>query len=404
MRKPIAVARLMREPGRHAVGNNVYLQVTSERARSWVFRFEKNGKGYHLGLGSCSVVSLAEAREKGLALRKLLAAGIDPLEHRKAQRQQAAVAVAKSLTFRAAAEHYMAAHESAWSNSVHRSQWTQSLAAYVHPIIGDLPVSAIDTALVTKVLEPIWLTKRETARRVRGRIEAVLDWAKAHGHRDGENPARWRGHLENLLPKRPKHDRPIHHAAMPYADVPAFMAELRQQDSAAAKALEFTILTAARSGEVLGASWGEIDGDVWTIAGSRMKAGRDHRVPLTERCLALLTGMAATKQKDGIIFPGARGERLTPHTMPRLLERMGHDATVHGFRSAFRDWCAEQTNFPREVAEAALAHVLDNKVEAAYQRGDLLLKRRALMDAWADYCAKPVPTGATVVPIGARRA
>jgi integrase len=370
---------------------------------SWVFRYERDGRGRYIGLGSCSIIGLAVAREKGRALREQLLDGIDPLEQKRKRRQQTALDTAKTTSFREVAETYIAAHESSWTNPVHRRQWRQSLADHVYPAIGGLPVAAIDTALVVKVLSPLWTVRRESASRIRGRIESILDAAKARGLRDGENPARWRGHLENLLPKRAKGDRP-HHAAMAYADVPAFLAKLRQEDSIAARALEFTILCAARSGETTGAVWeGEINliDKIWTISGTRMKGRRAHRVPLSARCVEIL---ASLPNRKGLIFGGARGERLTKHSMPRLLERMGHgDVTVHGFRSSFRDWAGEQTSFPREIAEQALAHTV-GEVERAYRRGDALEKRRALMQAWSDFLGKPTPAGADVIPIGTRHA
>jgi integrase len=372
------------------VGHGVYLQITGNRGRSWVFRFEREygGKrrGRHIGLGPCALVSLAEAREKGLEYRKLLLNGIDPLDHRKALRQQALEAAARDVTFRECAERYIAAHELGWGNAVHRRQWCATLEAHVYPIIGKLAVASVDTALVVRILEPIWATRPQTASRVRGRIESILDWAKVRGYRAGENPARWRGHLDHLLPAHRRLALVKHHAALPYADVPAFMRELREREGNSARALEFTILTAARVGEVLGAKWNEISGDVWTVPASRMKGRRDHRVPLSGRAVEMLQALPRTSE---YIFPGARG--LIANNGPRkLLRRMGRsDITVHGFRSSFRDWAAEATHYPNHVVEMALAHAIPNAVEAAYRRGDLFDKRRRLMDAWADYCGKP---------------
>jgi integrase len=394
MRRPltaIGIAKI-RKPGRYSVGNGVYLQITGKNGRCWVFRFERDygGKrrGRHIGLGSCALVSLAQARETGLEYRKLLLNNIDPLDHKHALRQQAAAATAKGVTFQECAERYIGAHEAGWSN-VHRKQWRASLAADVYPAIGGLSVASIDTALVIKVLESIWTKKPETASRLRGRIESILDWAKARGYRAGENPARWRGHLDHLLPHHRKLARVKHHAALPYADVSAFMYELRRQEGIAARALEFTILTAARTGEVLGARWNEIAGDVWTVPATRMKSGREHRVPLSNRAKELLQ---ALPHKNELVFPGERSQGWMANNAPRkLLGQMGRTGlTVHGFRSSFRDWAAERTNFPSELAEMALSHVVGSKVEAAYRRGDLFEKRRRLMAEWAKFCSAPV--------------
>ena len=393
----IEVARL-RKPGRYAVGHGAYLQVTGDHGRSWVFRYEKDGRGRYIGLGSCSLVGLAEAREQALELRRQVRAGIDPLEARAAARRQAALAAANAVSFKECAKRYIAAHEAGWSNAVHRRQWPQSLEAYVYPVLGALSVAAIDTALVLKAIEPIWTAKPETANRTRGRIEAVLDWAKARGYRDGENPARWRGHLDHLLPARSKVRRVVPHAALAYADIPTFMAELRKQPRSVARALEFTVLTAARIGEVVGAEWGEIAGDVWTVPAERMKSRKAHRVPLTRLGLDLLAALPRTGAR---IFSSQRRHRpLSSDIVLKLLADMGHAGiTVHGFRSSFRDWAAECTNYPNHVVEMALGHAIGNAVEASYRRGDLFEKRRQLMTAWADYCAKPLPTGATVTPI-----
>jgi integrase len=392
MKRPltaIAVAKIT-TPGRYGVGNGVYLQITGQNGRSWVFRFEREyeGKrrGRHIGLGPCALVSLGEAREKGLEYRKLLFNGIDPLDHRAALRQQAVAAAAKGVTFQECAERYIAAHEAGWSNVVHRKQWHATLAADVHPVIGGLPVASIDTALVVKVLESIWTRKAETASRLRGRIESILDWAKARGFRGGENPARWRGHLDHLLPHHRKVARVKHHAAMPYADVPAFMHELRGQDGIASRALEFTVLTVARVGEALGARWDEIAGEVWTVPATRMKGRREHRVPLSKRALELVQ---ALPRRSEHVFPGERSEGRMPNNAPRkLLGRMGHAGlTVHGFRSSFRDWAAETTGYANHVLEMALAHAVGSAVEAAYRRGDLFEKRRELMADWARCCS-----------------
>jgi integrase len=379
--------------GMYADGGGLYLQVASKGAKSWIFRFMMNGREREMGLGPLHAVSLADARSAAEKCRHMCHQDIDPIEARRAQRAQAALETAKAITFKECAEAYIEAHKAGWRNAKHADQWTNTLASFAYPAIGDLSVQAVDTPLVLKVLEPIWAVKTETASRVRGRIEAVLDWAMARGYRRGENPARWRGHLDKLLPARAKVRKVKHHSALPYADAGDFMAELREVGGTAARALEFTILTAARTGEVIGARWTEIDmvAGSWTIPGDRMKAGQEHRVPLPEAALAILR--AAHKERDerhgDFVFPGGkRGKSLSNMAMLALLERMSRDdLTVHGFRSTFRDWAAERTNFPNHVVEMALAHAVGDKVEAAYRRGDLFEKRRRLMDAWAKWCA-----------------
>ncbi|HJU16855.1 MAG TPA: integrase arm-type DNA-binding domain-containing protein [Stellaceae bacterium] len=390
-----AVALPKLKPGMHADGGGLYLQVTESGARTWIYRFMLNGRAREMGLGPLHTIALAEAREKARECRKLRLEGIDPIEARNAKKTEARLAAATAMTFRECAEACIAAHKAGWKNSKHAAQWPSTLTTYVYPIFGDLPVQAIDTGLVMKALEPIWTAKPETASRVRGRIESVLDWATARGYRKGENPARWRGHLENLLPKKSKVQRVEHHAALPYGEIGEFMAALRQQDGIAARALEFAILTAARTGEVIGARWEEFDltERTWTVPGERIKAGKEHRVPLSGRALAILEEMAAIRQSD-FVFPGGRaGRPLSDMALLMTLRRMGRgDLTAHGFRSTFRDWAAERTNFPSEVAEMALAHTVPDKVEAAYRRGDLFQKRRQLMEAWAKHCeARKVP-------------
>ena len=387
-------------PGRHAVGCGVYLQITGDAGRSWVFRFQRSGRGHHVGLGPVAEVSLAEARDKALRYRQMMREeGTDPLAARAAARARVLLQAARGVTFKECAGRYIAAHEPAWRNPVHRKQWPATLATYVYPVFGSLPVSAVDTALVTKALEAIWTAKPETAARVRGRIEAVLDWAKARGYRDGDNPARWRGHLDKLLPNQRKVRRAKHHAALPYAELPDFLTALRKRDGVGARALEFAILTAGRTGEVLGARWDEIRGDVWTVPAGRMKGGKDHRVPLSKRVLEIL----APLPRDGeFIFPGRGGGKpLSNMALLVTLRRIGRgDLTAHGFRATFRDWVSERTNYPREVAEMALAHTIGDKVEAAYRRGDLFDKRRKLMAEWARYCAAQAPaTLGGVVPL-----
>ena len=388
-------------PGMYSDGGGLYLQVARGGSKSWIYRFMLHGRSRDMGLGGIDVVLLAEAREKALEARKVVKAGTDPIEHRNVRQAQAAVDAATAKTFRYCAESYIEGHKGEWKNAKHQSQWRNTLETYAYPIFGDVPVNVVDTAMVTRAIEPIWTTKTETATRLRGRIEAVLDWAKVREYRTGENPARWRGHLSNLLPKPSKVSKVKHHAALPYSDMYAFTKALREREAIAARGLEFLILTAARPGEVTGARWDEVDIDkaVWTIPGDRMKAGEEHRVPLNPSAVAVLRTMEKVRISD-YVFPGQRdGRPLWTDAMRRLLERMGHAGlTSHGFRSTFRDWTAERTAFPREVAEAALAHSNGNKVEKAYQRGDLFDKRRKLMDDWATFCSQP-PTemGKTVV-------
>ena len=294
----------------------------------------------------------------------------------------------RELSFRTCAQRYIAAHEAGWRNPKHRAQWPSTLERYAYPVFGDLPVASIDTALVTNAIEPIWNQKPETASRVRGRIEAVLDWATAREYRQGENPARWRGHLDKLLPARAKVRRVKHHTALPYDRMPDFMTALRAQGGVAAQALQFLILTAARTSEVIGARACEIRGKTWTVPAERMKGEREHRVPLRTAALAIVEAMSYEHGGEFVFPGGRRGKPLSQMALAMTLRRMGRsDLTVHGFRSTFRDWAAERTGFPREAAEAALAHVIPDKVEAAYRRGDLFDRRRQLMQAWDRYCA-----------------
>jgi integrase len=394
----------LKAPGMYSDGGGLYLQVGQAGARSWIFRYMLAGRRRDMGLGSAELFTLAEAREKALRARRLAAEGIDPIEARRAERANAGLDVARTRTFKACGEAYIAAHEAGWRNPKHRYQWAATLNSYVYPVFGALPVQAVDVGLVMKTLEPIWTEKPETAGRVRGRIEAVIDWATARGYRTGENPARWRGHLENLLPAGSKVRRVVHYAALPYNEIDAFMVALRRrQDAVAARALEFAILTAARTGEVLGARWGEINlaERLWTVPAERMKAGREHRVPLSDAALVIVEKLAAIRQGE-FLFPGVKaGRPISNMAMLMLLRRMGRgDLTAHGFRSTFRDWCAERTAFPSEVAEMALAHTVSDRVEAAYRRGDLFEKRRQIMDAWARFCDAPGRAG-EVVPIRA---
>lgn len=377
----------LKDTGLHADGGGLYLQVAASGSKSWIYRYQLNGRRRDMGLGSVDVFSLTEAREKASAARRLVAEGIDPIDHRAAQQAATAAAAAKASTFKQAAEAFIDAKRSGWKNAKHASQWSTTLETYVYPTIGHLAVGAIDTALVCKVLDPIWRTKTETASRVRGRIEAILDHAKVRGQRDGENPARWHGHLELTYPAKGEVAPVKHHTALPYSDMPTFWPKLQVQDGLGARALELTILTAVRSGESLGARWPEFDLDVrlWRIPAERMKGGIEHVVPLSDPAIALLRKLAAVRLGD-LVFPGQVTDLpLSNMVMNMTLRRMKVDVTPHGFRSTFRTWVGEQTSFPAEVAEVALAHVQDDKVIAAYLRADFMKKRRAMMAAWAAF-------------------
>ncbi|WP_293428113.1 tyrosine-type recombinase/integrase [Phreatobacter sp.] len=365
-------------------GGGLYLQIGQTGAKSWIFRFMIKGKARAMGLGALHTVSLAEARAAALECRKLLRDGRDPIDDRR----ERLGASSTQPTFAWCAEAYIKAHAPGWRNDKHGDQWRNTLDTYAGPVFGDKPIDTVDLAGVMKVLEPIWATKTETASRVRGRIESVLDWATVRGFRRGENPARWRGHLDALLPARTRVRKVKHHSALPYAQLPAFLTSLREREGSAARALEFLILTASRTGEVIGADWSEIDLDkrVWIIPGDRMKAGREHRVPLTDRALELLSDPPLPQR--GPIFRAVRSaDPLSNMALLALLKRMKRtDLTAHGFRSTFRDWVAEQTDFPNELAEMALAHTVSDKVEAAYRRGDMFERRRALTERWTFYC------------------
>jgi integrase len=388
--------------GVHPDGQGLYLQVTSGNARSWLWRYSIRGRERYLGLGSASAVSLKRARELAAEARRLRAEGIDPIEHRRQQRNTQRVEQAKAVTFRECAEAYIAAHEASWRNPKHRQQWRSTLSNYVYPVIGQLPVQSIDTGLVTKIISPIWKTKSETAARIRGRIESILDFAKVAGYRDGENPARWRGHLELALPRREKIRKVEHHAALPYDEIGVFMTDLRARPSTSARCLEFLILTAARTSEAIGATWAEIDvqAKVWTIPAERMKSARPHRVPLTAPAIAVIRQMQARREGE-YVFPGIRGNaplsNMSLLAMLRVMHRL--DLTVHGFRATFKTWATERSNFPREVVETALAHTVGDDTERAYQRGDLFEKRRRLMEAWATFCGKPASRTKNVIGV-----
>jgi integrase len=380
-----------KEHGMYGDGGGLYLRVTDDGAKNWVFRFMLNGRSRWMGMGPLHTVSLAEARKRAGEYRLQRHDGVDPIDARRAQRLQARLDAAKAVTFKECSEAYINAHRAGWRNGKHAGQWEATLATYAEPVIGKLSVQAVDTSLVLKILEAIWAVKPETAGRVRGRIEAVLDWAKVRGYRTGENPARWKGHLDHLLPARGKVRKVEHHAALPYGELPGFLAALREQEGIAARALEFTILMAARTGETIGARWNEIDllEKTWTVPAARMKAGREHRVPLSPRALAILEEMQVHRHADdGFVFPGGKaGKPLSNMAFLMLLRRMKRDdLTAHGFRATFKTWASERTGFQNEIVEAALAHMVGSKVEQAYRRGDMFEKRRRLMQQWATFC------------------
>jgi integrase len=378
------------KPGLYGDGNNLFLQVSLSKTngkqinRSWILRYQTSGRAIDMGLGSLNVLGLKDAREQAREYCALRLQGIDPRQHRDAQRATATAASMKSITFEAAAQAYIAAHRDEWRSEKHAQEWPSSLRRHVFPTLGTLPVASIDTPLVVKALEQVWQSAPETGARLRGRIEAILDWATVGGYRSGDNPARWNGHLEYLL-AAPRKRQVKHLAAMPWQDVPMFMGKLRALDDVYARAFEFLVLTASRTAEVCGATWDEIDVDdaVWTVPRERTKSGREHRVPLSPRCMQILK---ETRRKGQDVFG------LGESAFRKLLASIGHDdITVHGFRSSFRDWAGEATNFPREVCEAALAHATGDRVEQAYRRGDALEKRRKLMEAWAIFCSRPAP-------------
>jgi integrase len=388
----LQVAKRARTVGLHFVGgvHGLALQVTSAGAKSWLLRMPIGGKRREMGLGPYPEVTLARAREKAREARELVRAGVDPIQRQREAASALRAAAATALTFDDCAASYIKAHEASWRNVKHGQQWRNTLKAYVSPAFGGLLVRDVGLTHVLQVLEPIWTEKNETASRLRSRIELVLDWASARGLRSGPNPARWRGHLDKLLPKPSKVKSPEHHAAVPVGQAGAFMERLRQMDGMGARALEFAVLTAARSGEVRGAKWSEIDerAKVWIVPADRMKAGKEHRVPLSDAASALLKTLPRVGGSD-LLFPGPKGNTLSDMALTAVMRRMQVPAVPHGFRSTFRDWAAERTNYPREVAEMALAHAIGDKVEAAYRRGDLFEKRRHLMADWAAFLSQP---------------
>jgi integrase len=390
--------RTVKQAGYYADGDGLYLQVSPAATKSWIFRYARQGKEREMGLGSERVFSLAQVRAKVSDARRLLVEGVDPIAARDGQRAQERLQKAGTLTFAKCAEKYIGAHRAGWRNPKHVSQWENTLDTYAGPVIGQLAVKDVDTALVLRVLEPIWTKKPETASRLRGRIERILDWARVMGYRSGENPARWRGHLDKLLASALNRKNREHLAALPYDEIGAFVEELRTMEGTAARALEFLILTVARTGEVIGAPPDEVDAEkaLWTIPAARMKAGREHRVPLSPRALEI----AKAQPAGPFLFAGGKEKQpLSDMAMLKVLRRMGRSGlTVHGFRSTFRDWAAERTSYPREVCEMALAHAISDKVEAAYRRGDLFEKRRRLMLEWSRFCDTP-KAGAKVTAI-----
>jgi integrase len=373
--------------GYHGDGNGLYLQVTPAGARTWLFRYKVAGKNTWMGLGPVRLVSLANARDAALEAKKQLRAGIDPLTHKRAARS---VQQKNNIhPFEAVAAEYIEAHKAGWKNAKHGDQWTATLMAYAYPVIGALDVATIKLDHILQILKPIWIVKSETASRVRGRIESVLDYAAVHGWRSRENPARWRGYLSEVLPAKAKVAKVEHHAALPWKEAPMLWAELRRHGAVSARCLQFVILTATRSGEARGARWNEVDltEKLWTIPEGRMKGGKAHRVPLNAAAMLVLEEMNPLKRKpNDLVFPGgSKTNPLSDVAVSKALHTLRDGLTVHGFRSTFRDWCAEGIGCAREVAEAALAHTNKNKVEAAYARTDHLERRQELMAAWGRY-------------------
>lgn len=377
------------DTGLYGDGGGLYLQITKAGVKSWLFRYMRNGKARGMGLGPLHTVSLAEARNKAHECRAMLLEGIDPLDAKENTRKALVAAASKSKTFEQCAIDYIEANKAGWKNAKHKEQWENTLKTYAHPFIGVMPVELVEVGNIMDVLKPIWTTKTETASRLRGRIESVLGWAIAHGYRSGDNPARWRGHLDKLLPKPASVAKVIHHPALPYTEIGAFIRRLREDSSISAAAMEFLILTAARTSEAIAATFQEFDlnNAIWTVPSGRMKAARPHRVALSVRAIEIVKHMKKVSRSK-YVFPGRQSDKhLSNMALLQLLERMKRDdITAHGFRSTFRDWAAECTNHSREICEAALAHVVKDKTEAAYQRGDLFQKRARLMADWADYC------------------
>jgi integrase len=383
-------------PGYYFDGAGLYLQIAKGGSKSWILRYTLAGKAREMGLGSLVTFSLADARMRASEHRKLIADGTDPIEAKRAHQQNARAAQASTTTFDAAAAGFLAANEAGWRSSKHAEQWRNTLTTYASPIIGDLQVSAITTPLVLRVLQPIWVSKTETATRIRGRIEKVLDWAKVQGYRTGDNPAAWKGHLSEALPRPSKVANAGHHAALPWSEMASFMQDLRTMPGTASLAAQFIILTATRTSETIEARWSEfnLESKLWVIPRARMKGFREHRVPLSNQAIAVLQQVQWDKHGSDYVFPNARLDKpISNMSCLAVLKRMGRsDLTIHGFRSTFRDWSAESTAYPRDVCEMALAHAIEDKSEAAYRRGDLLEKRAALMADWATFCDSVLPS------------
>ena len=380
----------LKEPGLWAVGGvaGLYLHVNARGARSWILRVVVGDKRRDMGLGGYPDIGVADARQKAREARLKIEQGVDPILLRKQAKSELMALQATDKTFEQAAGEYIKIHADSWSNDKHRKQWESTLAAYAFPVVGKLSLRHIRQEHILKILEPIWTTKTETATRVRGRMESILDWAKVKGLRSGENPAAWKGHLDHMLPAPTRLKKIEHLTAVPVREMPGFMVKLRQAAGIAAQALEFLILTAARSGEVRGITWEEVslDDALWIVPAERMKMKKEHRVPLSNRAVDILKSQPRI---DGnpLVFPAPRGSQMSDATMSAVLKRMNVDATVHGFRSSFRDWCGDYTNYPRDLAEQCLAHGADDPVEAAYRRGDALERRREIMNAWSKFIA-----------------
>ena len=382
--------------GSYPDGGGLYLQVSKTGAKSWFFRYQVSGKGRKKGLGPYPTTTLVMARGAAHDCQVLRDQGIDPIQYEQQKKIEEELKAGRAKTFRYCAEKYIESHKAEWSNAKHEYQWTQSLSAYAYPFIGQIPVQDVDVGLVLEVLEPIWHTKTETATRVRQRMETILDWATARNYRSGVNSALWKGHLDKILPKPTKIRKVKHHPALPYIDTPEYFRGLRETETLAAKTLAFIILTATRGGEARCARWEEIGGDIWIIPAERMKSRRPFRVPLSNEALNILEEVKPM-ERGGMVFPGSRIP-ISDTSVRKLLKQTYPDLTTHGFRSSFRDWCAERSNYSREVAEAALSHILRDKTEAAYQRGDLIEKRARLMNAWEQYLLT-FEKNADVVPI-----
>jgi integrase len=411
-----AKVRSVKKPGYYLDGRGLYLQVRGETSKSWLLKYSIDKRPRAMGLGSAFDFSLAEAREQRDELRKLIKRGVDPLDQKAADKQAKKVEAAKAITFRAAAERLIASKRHGWKNAKHASQWAATLETYAFPVIGDLPVQAVDTGLVMKILDPIWSTKTETASRVRGRIESVINSAKAYGEYIGENPARWKGNLDATLAKTSDVASVKNQAALAYAELPAFLQDLRKREGIAAAALEFQILTASRPGNAMGARWSEFDIDaaVWTVAGENMKGKKQHKVPLSAAALDVLARMEKISVGEFVFFGGDGDKPLSDAATGALIDRMnetnekagrakwsdpqsGKAIVPHGFRSTFRTWAGDKTNFPREVVEKALAHLVGDETERAYDRGNLFEKRRLLMDAWASFATSDPAQSADVL-------